>query len=72
MQEIPDGYTIPTEFTVWTAAIGEQDVIVFDITVVVPNHDMEPQRAILVLTPEDAAKVALDINNAVQTAGEEQ
>ena len=71
MEQIPEGYCVPTEFTVWNASLGDQPVLVLDMAVVVPGHDMEPQRAVLVLLPEDAGKIASDINKAV-TAGEEQ
>lgn len=68
MEEIEEGYAVPVSMKVWWAMIGEQPVVACDFEVVVQGN-VEPQRALLVFTPEDAASLADTINKAV-TAGE--
>lgn len=69
-QQVDEGYAVPTEMKVWSAKIGEQDVVVVDLTVIVPGVDLDEQRALLVFTTEDATDLAASINLAA--AGEEQ
>lgn len=69
MEEIEEGYAVPTSMKVWESKIGEQAVIACDFEVIVPGADMEPQRAVLVFTTEDAAALASNINKAIK-AGE--
>lgn len=69
MEKIEEGFAVPTDMKVWAATIGEQAVIACDFTVIVPGVDLDPQRALLVFTTEDAADLASNINKAI-TAGE--
>lgn len=72
--EIPNGYALPVSVEVRLGEVQEQQVIVMDMTVVAVNDGVasEEQRAVLVLTPEDAKTVAFLLNNInTATAGEE-
>lgn len=69
MEEIEKGFAVPVSMKVWQAEVAGQEVIVCDFEVIVPDVDLEPQRAVLVFTTEDATDLASNINKAVQ-AGE--
>ena len=71
MEEIPSGYAMPTSLVVGQGKIQDQDVVVLDLEVIVPDENqLEPQRAVLVFVPTDAAKVAALISEAI-VVGEE-
>lgn len=69
-EQIEDGYAVPTSMRVWSGTLGEQEVVAVDLMVIVPGADLDPQRALLVFTKEDATTLAASINLAA--AGEEQ
>lgn len=69
-ETVEEGFAVPTDMKVWAATIGEQEVVVVDLTVIVPGVDLDPQRALLVFTTEDAIQLADSIYLA--EAGEEQ
>lgn len=70
VEEIPEGYAVPLSVIVRSGKIQDQDVLVLDMAVVAveDNTASDPMRAVLVLTPEDAATLAANI---LAEAGEE-